>query len=38
MQHDDETLLSISSAGHGKLVKMFITIEPHDGIFSLNFA
>ena len=37
MQKDDEAFLSISQAGHGQLVKMLITLEPH-GIFSLNFA
>ena len=44
MQNDDEAFiltyyfgLSISLAGHGKLVKMLKTLEPH-GIFSLNFA
>ena len=36
MQHDDEALLSISLAGHGQLVKMSITLEPHDGTFSFN--
>ena len=37
MQNDDEALLSISLAGHGQLVKMLITIEPH-GMFTLKFA
>ena len=37
MQNDDDDLLSISLAGHGQLVKMLITFEPH-GIFSLNFV
>ena len=36
MQNDNEALLSISLAGQGQLVKMFITIEPHY-IFSLNY-
>ena len=36
MQNDDEALLSNSLAGHGQLVKMLITIEPHN-IFSLNY-
>ena len=35
MQNDDKTLLSISPAGHGQLVKMLITLEPH-GIISLR--
>ena len=30
-------LLSISLAGHGQLVKMLITLEPH-GLFSFHFA
>ena len=33
----NETLLSISPADGGKLVKMLITLEPH-GIFGSNFA
>ena len=37
MQNNDDALLSISLAGHGQLVKMRITLEPHC-IFSLYFA
>ena len=37
MQNDDEALLSINLASHGKLVIILITLEPY-GIFSLNFA
>ena len=37
MQNNDDALLSISLAGHGQLLKMLITLEPH-GVFSLNFA
>ena len=33
LQNDDEALLSISLAGHGLLVNMLITLEPH-GIVS----
>ena len=33
----DEGLLSLFSAGSGQLVKMRITLEPHD-IFRSNFA
>ena len=35
MLNDDEALLSVSLAGHGQLVKMLITLDPH-GIFSSN--
>ena len=37
MQTSHKALLGISLAGHGQLMKMLITLEPH-GIFSLNFA
>ena len=36
----DEALLSISLVGHGHLVKIFITLEPHgifDRILHTNF-
>ena len=33
----DEALLNISPVGHGRLVKILITFEPH-GIFGSNFA
>ena len=37
MKNADIALLNISLAGHGQLVKMLRTLEPH-GIFALNLA
>ena len=37
MQQTDKALPSISPAGHGQLVKMFITLEPR-GIFGSKIA
>ena len=37
LQNGDEASLSISPAGRGQLVKMLITLEPHD-IFLSNIA